>query len=92
MSYEGKKFKIKKDSTHKQFPNFGGSIIRIEGYWNEVHGKSWKEGIGEGNPAAIIYSLRMIDNNLPYDENVLYGHTEDGLGHLVHECELEEIK
>lgn len=89
-NYEGKSFKIKETSTHKQFPNFGGSIIRIEGYWSEVHGKSWTEGFNEGNPAAIIYSLRMKDNNLPMDDDVLYGHTDDGLGHLVHVSELKE--
>lgn len=91
-NYSGKKFKIKETSTHKQFQKFGGEIIEIEDLWNELAGKGWNESCDQGNPAAIIYMLRTIDNKLPLDNDVLYGKTKDGFGHLVHISELEEIK
>lgn len=89
MGYEGKKFKVRESSTHKQFKEFGGSIIEIEGYWSEVHGEEWPKSVENGNPAAIIYMLRTIDNNLPIDNKVLYGKI-GSFGHLVHVSELDE--
>lgn len=92
MNYANKKFKIKNDSTHKQFKNFGGSIIEIEGYWSEVHGEEWSKSVDSGNPAAIVYMMRIINNKLPIDNNVLYGKI-GSFGHLVHVSELEkEVK
>ncbi len=87
-NYSNGNFTIKKSATHIQNPKFGGSEIHIEGYWDEVHGTSWKECTG--NPAAIIYALRVGMSSLPYDDNVLYGKI-NGLGYLVHVNELEEI-
>lgn len=83
--------KIKDNIRHPQFPDFGGKEIKIEGKWEEINGNNWKKSVEIGVPAAIIYYLRVLEFNIPDDDNVYYGHTDDGLGHLVHESELEEI-
>ena len=86
--YTNKEYKIRKNSTHFQFSNFAKSIIKIEGPWKRITGKSWMES--NGNPAAMVYGLRVVDNNLPLDDKVLYGKI-GSLGHLVHMSELEEL-
>lgn len=67
----------------------GGKLIRIEGAWEEVSGKSWM--FSDGNPAAMAYAMRAGFTGLPVDDNVYYGHDEVGLGHLIHETEIESI-
>ena len=85
----GKKVKIKESVIHRQFPDFGGSEICIEDWWDRVAGKSWM--ICDGNPACLIYALRSIDNTIPTDNEVLYGKRKDGFGSLVHVSEIEEL-
>jgi len=87
----GKTVKIKKNVCHHQFPDFGGSEIRIEDWWDRAIGKSWMDC--EGNPGCMAYALRigLAGRNVPYDDEVLYGKRKDGLGSLVHESELEEV-
>jgi hypothetical protein len=86
----GKTAKIKATSTHMQYPDWAGSKIAIEDWWDRAGGKSWMEMACNGNPACIIYSMRSADKGLPRDDEVLYGHREDGRGSLVHISELEE--
>lgn len=62
-----------------------GSEYRVEDYWVNVAGQSWKDMVG--NPATYNYSKRMKEANLPFDDNVLYGKIQ-GLGFLIHESEL----
>ena len=76
---------IRKNSTHFQVPSFGGAVIRIEDWWDRVAGKSWMDC--NGNPAALVYAMRSVDNDLPADDEVLYGKI-NGLGHLIHISEL----
>ncbi len=64
-----------------------GNTIDIEDWWDRLSGKSWMDM--NGNPACIKYAVRVSTDNLPLDDEVLYGHTEDGLGNLVHINELE---
>lgn len=62
----------------------------IEDYWDRVSEISWM--YADGNPACLIYAIRAATNNLPEDDNVLYGKI-GCLGHLVHVSELgEEVK
>ena len=77
--------KIKETSTHPQVDDFGGSEIIIEGLWKEIFGQSWM--YCEGNPTCLIYSMRVLQNNLPFDNNVYYCKI-NGIGHLVHESEI----
>lgn len=63
-----------------------GAIFHIEDWWDRVSGGSWQVSIG--NPAALQYSLRSVANDLPIDDEVVYGKIE-GLGHLVHVSEIE---
>lgn len=87
-SLAGKLIKIKPESTHPQVPNFGGSEILIEDWWDRVFGASWM--FADGNPACLIYAMRTGFSSIPIpiDDEVLYGKI-DGLGHLVHINELE---
>ena len=80
--------RIKMSATHPQVSNFGGSEIWIEDLWKNVNGQSCQ--YSEGNPAVLIYALRVSQNNLPIDDNVYYGKI-GSFGHLVHESELEDI-
>ena len=79
--YVGKEVIIRESATHFQFPNFGGSVMLVEDWWDRVYGESWMSS--DGNPAALVYAMRSVDNNLPTDNEVLYGKV-GGFGHLVH--------
>ena len=85
----GQKVKINKEVKHQQNPNFGGSNFIIEDWWDRVSGKSWMEC--GSNPAAFVYMLRSLESEriLPMDDEVVYGKTDDGLGHIVHISELD---
>ena len=83
----GKKRIIKDDRQHHGVPNFGGSEIRIEDWWDKLTGGSWM--FAEGNPACLNYAMRSVD--LPIDDEVLYGKINN-LGYLVHVSELKEDK
>ena len=85
----GKTVKIREDAQHPQVPNFGGSEIWIEDWWDKLTGGSWMDA--EGNPAALIYAMRTGFSNykVPTDNEVLYGKI-GGLGHLIHVCEIDE--
>ena len=87
----GKIVKIKKDATHFQLDNFGGSDFRVEDWWDRVTGRSWM--IANGNPAAIIYAMRSSHQirAIPTDDEVLYGKI-GSLGHLVHISEIEDAE
>ncbi len=84
--YAGKTVRIKDDAWHPQFPSFGGSEFTVVDWWDRVTGKSWKDS--DHNPACFIYSLRRGLSNLPFDDEVLYGKTDDGSDHLVHITEI----
>ncbi len=63
-------------------------IDYTEGLWHEMPGNvSWT--ISEGNPACLVYAMRMGLSGLPVDNKVHYVHIGN-LGHLVHESELIE--
>lgn len=65
-----------------------GAQYRIEGYWDDLTGKSWM--FSDGNPAAMHYGFRAGMNSLPTDDNVLYGKIGN-FGHLVHVSEIAEF-
>ena len=81
---------IKPHIKHPQNKNFGGSLIRIEDWWDRVYGDSWM--FAKGNPACLVYAMRtgFSEVPIPTDDEVLYGKTEDGLGHLIHTSEIKE--
>ena len=80
---------------HKEKSNFAGKKvtlndgvkITIEDWWDRLTNKSWMDM--NGNPACLKYAIRSSSLSLPLDNEVLYGHTEDGLGNLVHISEIE---
>ena len=86
----GKEVKIKASVEHPQNANFGGSSFKVEDWWDHLTGKSWMSETG--NPACLIYSMRGALAKLPLDNEVLYGHTSNGFGHLVHISEIEAEK
>lgn len=81
---------IKKGVKHPQNDHFGGSKILIEDWWDRIYGSSWM--FAQENPACLVYAVRTAFSKepIPSDDEVLYGHTKDGLGHLVHISEIEE--
>ena len=82
----GKVVNIKKSCTHPQIENFGGSEFIVEDWWDKVSGQNWVDS--KGNPACIIYALRVGANILPFDNEVVYGKI-GSFGHLVHISELD---
>ena len=89
VDYKGKTILLKKDAgTEPNGLNIGGELAWVEGYWDEVTGKSWMES--DGNPAAIMYAMRAGMCSLPTDNNVLYVKIS-GLGHLIHTSEIEKV-
>jgi len=84
----GQSVKVADWVKHPQNENFGGSEILIEDWWDRVFGGSWM--FAQGNPACLIYAMRtgFSDKPIPTDDEVLYGKTADGLGHLIHISEI----
>jgi hypothetical protein len=67
---------------------FAGEKYRLEDWWQNVSGMSWK--VSQGNPAALSYAMRsVLKDNLPIDDEVVYGKIGP-YGHLVHVSELGE--
>lgn len=65
-----------------------GHDYHVEDYWDRVAGISWMNA--NGNPACLGYAIRSAKDNLPTDNNVLYGKI-GALGHLVHTSEIGEV-
>jgi hypothetical protein len=88
---KGQTVHIKKDVTHFQDANFGGSEFIVEDWWDKLEQKSWMWC--DGNPGCLVYAMRstfQAARFIPIDDEVLYGHTpKNGLGHLVHVSELD---
>lgn len=57
----------------------------VEDWWDRLTGGSWM--FADDDPAALNYAMRSA-GGLPLDNEVLYGKTKDGLGHLVHAPEI----
>ena len=85
----GKTVRVADWVNHPQFVGFGGAHIEIEDWWDRVSGKSWMDC--NGNPACLVCAVRagFSGKPIPTDNEVLYGKTHDGLGHLVHLSEVE---
>lgn len=63
-----------------------GQEYHVEDYWDVVSGgRSWMNT--SGNPAVMQYAIRSALNDLPLDDEVLYGKI-GALGHIVHISEL----
>lgn len=61
----------------------------VEDWWDRVSGGSWMTATG--NLACRHYAARGGIVALPIDDEVVYGHTADGLGHLVHVTEIQDM-
>lgn len=86
-SLAGKTVKIKPDARHPQVTSFGGSEYRVEDWWDRLGQGSWKTEATR-NPACMIYAMRRIMEDLPNDDQVLYGKV-GSFGHLVHISEVD---
>ena len=79
----GKTVKIKRGEL-------AGFEIIIEDWWGNLSGKSWMASFPQ--PAAVaLYAARVRRDNLPRDDDVLYGKIAN-IGYLVHISELEGDK
>lgn len=84
--FAGKTVKIKNNAIHPQVADFAGASYRVEEYWDKLTGNSWK--MSGRNMACMIYAMRVRDNNLPNDDEVVYGKIGP-FGHLVHVSEID---
>lgn len=83
--------KVKFTGGHPQVDGIGKEPqvheAEVEGYWDEMTGKSWM--FSDGNPACIMYALRTaMSPEVPIDDDVIYVKI-GGLGHLVHTSEVQ---
>lgn len=64
-----------------------GAKYRVEDWADRVLGESvWR---ADGNPAALKYAIRRAKENLPIDENTLYGKCGP-FGEIIHCSEIAE--
>ena len=82
----GKTVKLKVKGTATDFKT--GDLFRLEDWWVNVGEKSWM--MCAGNPACMMYILRVGQVGLPVDNNVVYGKV-GMFGHLIHVSELGEV-
>ena len=68
-------------------PNGAPFRFEIEDWQDRVFGQSWMDCAG--NPAALGYAARSAVGGLPLDNNVVYGHGPQGLGHMIHVSEIQ---
>lgn len=69
-------------------PQLGDNMIHtavVEDWWDRVSGQSWTTS--DGNPAALMYALRIPFSEIPVDNEVLYVKI-NGFGHLIHDSEI----
>lgn len=62
-------------------------LFEIEDWQENVMGQSWMNMIG--NACALAYAIRAAEDDLPIDNNVLYGKI-GFLGFMIHESEIGE--
>lgn len=82
-------------SIHAQPHKLGGKTVKlkdgtdftVEDWADRVLGVSWMAA--NGNPAALVYAIRVAMKKLPIDNNVLYGKI-GWFGHLIHVSEIAE--
>lgn len=72
--------------------SLSGNEYLIEGYWDEIEGKSWLDT--EFRPVILNYSMRTLAEKHLKDyqecDEVLYG--KIGIyGHLIHVSEIERL-
>lgn len=60
--------------------------FRVEDWWDRLGVGSWK--VAAHNTACLLYAARSGFTGLPFDDEVVYGHTTNGMGHLVHDTEI----
>ncbi|MDY6957540.1 MAG: hypothetical protein SVK08_00150 [Halobacteriota archaeon] len=94
--FKGRVVRFVDDLPHAQHAHLAGGIGLVEGYWDEITGGSWMNA--EGNPAALIYAIRMgiaeyrdKYNIPPFTDEVLYIHDIFGLGSIIHVNEISKI-
>ena len=82
----GQSVVIRDGVTDRRDMVVAGAEYRVEDYWDRLTGKSWM--YSDGNPAAMQYALRTGGQDIPLDDEVLYGKIGN-LGHLVHVTEIK---
>lgn len=66
-----------------------GAEFRVEDWVDRTMGGSWMDQ--KGNPACLIYGLRVGASAIPIDNEAVYGKIGP-FGHIVHVTEIEEEK
>lgn len=59
--------------------------------WVDIlFGQSWQDTLGVGNVECDTYAERREAANLPLDDDVVFGATNDGVQRILHDSELGE--
>jgi len=80
----GETVKVKFKTRHPQLEDVEHEY-RIENWWDNIAPQSWM--FSDGNPACLIYAMRVAVDDLPLDDEVIYGKI-GAFGHLVHISEV----
>lgn len=82
----GRTVKLKEDIGNFLQGSAGGAEFVVEDWADIVLGHSvWET---HGNPAALEYAVRISGNDVPVDDNAVYGKV-GGFGHIVHDSEID---
>lgn len=84
--FAGTEIVLREESTHPHFENFAGAKVTIVDWWDRIKENSWQLCYGE---ACVIYGVRLEDNDLPIDNEVLIGEYNGNLC-LIHTSEIDE--
>ena len=82
----GQVVKLKSTATHPQH-DIAGADFLIEDWWDHLTRSLWMTA--DGNPACLVYGLRVGMNNLPANNDVVYGKV-GAWGVLIHSSEIED--
>lgn len=83
----GQTVQVQFKGGHPQIPGSedGPLEFRVEDWQDRVMNISWMDMYG--NPAALVYAIRVGVNDIPFNDEVLYGKV-GSFGHMVHISEL----
>lgn len=90
--YAGMTVRVRSDISFYAFPQFATMVVAIQDYYDRVTGNSWTGGKGfsitQLNMPVALYAIRQRINNLPPDDEVLWG-VMNGQNILLHVTEIE---
>lgn len=81
----GKTVQVKFKHPHPQLNTRTAEFV-VEDWWDRISDTGWQETYG--SPVVVIYAERRKFDDLPLDEEVIYGKV-GYFGYLVHASEIQ---